>query len=134
LSPNAAAEGLHLQVQPEYSAFHRDNGTGRPWEWHGLGFLFSGNSPFTTSSYWEIGVREFFAPAWSISLLFAILPLLRMAAFIRSMKGQRRYRFRAANKLCQTCSYNLMGNTSGVCPECGTPVPKEDAERSPRPE
>ncbi len=23
---------------------------------------------------------------------------------------------------CQTCGYNLTGNVSGVCPECGTPV------------
>jgi hypothetical protein len=23
---------------------------------------------------------------------------------------------------CQSCGYNLRGNVSGVCPECGTPV------------
>ena len=23
---------------------------------------------------------------------------------------------------CRTCSYNLTGNESGVCPECATPV------------
>ena len=23
---------------------------------------------------------------------------------------------------CQTCGYNLTGNVSGVCPECGTPI------------
>ena len=23
---------------------------------------------------------------------------------------------------CRSCGYNLTGNTSGVCPECGTPV------------
>jgi hypothetical protein len=23
--------------------------------------------------------------------------------------------------LCATCGYNLMGNVSGICPECGTP-------------
>ena len=23
---------------------------------------------------------------------------------------------------CQLCSYDLTGNTSGICPECGTPV------------
>jgi hypothetical protein len=33
--------------------------------------------------------------------------------------------------LCRRCGYNLTGNTSGVCPECGTPVPKEAAEKSP---
>jgi len=30
----------------------------------------------------------------------------------------RRYR-RKKNGLCVPCGYNLMGNTSGVCPECG---------------
>ncbi len=23
---------------------------------------------------------------------------------------------------CQSCSYNLTGNTSGICPECGTAI------------
>ena len=27
--------------------------------------------------------------------------------------------------LCIKCGYNLTGNTSGVCPECGTPVVKK---------
>lgn len=26
--------------------------------------------------------------------------------------------------LCESCGYNLTGNTSGVCPECGTAVPE----------
>jgi hypothetical protein len=24
---------------------------------------------------------------------------------------------------CRHCGYNLIGNTSGICPECGTPIP-----------
>jgi hypothetical protein len=36
-------------------------------------------------------------------------------------------------RFCPSCAYNLTGNTSGICPECGTPVPKEHAEKSPRP-
>ncbi len=27
---------------------------------------------------------------------------------------------------CQQCGYNLTGNESGVCPECATPVPKQE--------
>jgi hypothetical protein len=26
---------------------------------------------------------------------------------------------------CRRCGYNLTGNVSGVCPECGTPVPEQ---------
>ena len=25
---------------------------------------------------------------------------------------------------CGNCGYNLTGNVSGVCPECGTPIPE----------
>ncbi len=34
---------------------------------------------------------------------------------------------------CQRCGYDLTGNVSGICPECGTPIPEplEDAPRSP---
>ena len=27
---------------------------------------------------------------------------------------------------CRTCDYNLTGNESGKCPECSTPVPKQE--------
>ena len=29
---------------------------------------------------------------------------------------------------CRCCSYDLTGNTSGICPECGTPVPEDVRE------
>jgi hypothetical protein len=32
---------------------------------------------------------------------------------------------------CATCAYNLTGNVSGICPECGTPVPPS-AESKPK--
>jgi len=31
-------------------------------------------------------------------------------------------------RLCDACGYNLAANVSGVCPECGTPIP--DAQRA----
>jgi len=30
---------------------------------------------------------------------------------------------------CQSCGYNLFANTSGICPECGTPIPDETKEK-----
>ncbi len=29
---------------------------------------------------------------------------------------------------CTTCGYNLTGNVSGICPECGTPIPAKKAQ------
>ena len=52
-------------------------------------------------------------PFWVISLLLGMWPAI---AFIRG--PYRRYR-RRKKGLCLTCGYNLTGNVSGVCPECG---------------
>jgi hypothetical protein len=32
------------------------------------------------------------------------------------------WRYALPPGVCQTCGYNLTGNVSGVCPECGTNV------------
>ena len=39
----------------------------------------------------------------------------RVVALVRSL--------RRSPLDCQHCGYSLAGNVSGVCPECGTPVP-----------
>ena len=31
---------------------------------------------------------------------------------------------------CQTCGYNLTGNVSGICPECGEPIPDRSSSDS----
>lgn len=53
--------------------------------------------------------------------------LLVLAASTSLLWGclQERHRDPAwflARSLCPRCLYNLTGNTSGVCPECGTPI------------
>lgn len=55
-------------------------------------------------------------PAWVLSALFAAYPLW---AFYR---GPWRRRRRKAKGLCLRCGYNLTGNVTGKCSECGTPV------------
>ncbi len=52
-------------------------------------------------------------PFWSWSVLFAAYPLFalnsnRLRRLYRRLKGR-----------CGNCNYNLTGNVSGVCPECG---------------
>jgi hypothetical protein len=65
-------------------------------------------------------------PAWTVALLFALLPTLRLAGWWR-----KRPRFGAGR--CSACSYDLAGNVSGVCPECGTPVAAHPSEAPPCP-
>jgi hypothetical protein len=47
-------------------------------------------------------------PHWSAAVVFAILP----AAMYRPSRRHR-------PGLCRACGYDLTGNVSGVCPECG---------------
>lgn len=52
-------------------------------------------------------------PSWFPPVLFGFYPVL---AFFRGpIRRWRRYR----KGLCSNCGYNLTGNTSGICPECG---------------
>jgi hypothetical protein len=56
-------------------------------------------------------VRFLTIPAWPLAALFAALPALHL---------YRRTRRRHLPGQCPSCGYNLTGNVSGVCPECGT--------------
>jgi hypothetical protein len=42
---------------------------------------------------------------------------------VRPILEEERRRLRGT---CGVCGYNLTGNVSGTCPECGTPVPAGD--------
>jgi hypothetical protein len=101
--------------------------------WRDLGFRYSaqtrsfGNaidSPSTATGLTEDNTL-FTMPDWLVFLVSAILPTWWLT------RWTQRFRRRRQNH-CSACSYDLTGNTSGTCPECGTPVPKEPAEKSPR--
>ena len=57
---------------------------------------------------WNMIVIPLWAPLACVSLLTVVL-------FIRN-------RARPLKGCCVACSYNLTGNVSGVCPECGTKI------------
>ncbi|HEY8748410.1 MAG TPA: hypothetical protein VIM11_10570 [Tepidisphaeraceae bacterium] len=53
---------------------------------------------------------------------FAALPVLWTGLTLNRARGAAiRWRRRIAN-LCAGCGYDLAGNTSGVCPECGMAI------------
>jgi hypothetical protein len=54
-----------------------------------------------------------------------LVPLwLPLALFLLVTVAARRVsRRRPLLPECETCGYNLTGNVSGQCPECGTPIP-----------
>ena len=54
-------------------------------------------------------------PLWEAVSLSSIAPVIWLALMTRV----RHF----APGHCQQCGYDLTGNVSGVCPECGTPVP-----------
>jgi hypothetical protein len=55
-------------------------------------------------------------PLWLLLAISSSYPIL---AFIRG--PLRRWR-RRRRGLCVNCAYNLTGNVSGICPECGTEI------------
>ncbi len=59
------------------------------------------------------------APFWLIALISGALPAFLLRRFIARL---RRHRF--GEKECSRCGYDLTGNISGTCPECGTSLIK----------
>lgn len=62
---------------------------------------------------WSVAV-----PFLGLFLLFALPWVVKVSAW-----AGRRLRRSPRAGCCINCKYNLTGNTSGMCPECGTPIP-----------
>jgi len=60
-------------------------------------------------------MRALYIPFWFPLILFAAYPVI---AFIH---GSLRRRYRRNHGLCLHCGYNLTGNVTGICSECGKP-------------
>jgi hypothetical protein len=58
-------------------------------------------------------------PFWFLTLLLIILPV---RAFLIPAARRWRRHCRRRMGLCIHCGYNLTGNVSGVCPECGVKI------------
>ncbi|MCO6437006.1 MAG: hypothetical protein J5J06_07955 [Phycisphaerae bacterium] len=71
-------------------------------------------------SHWFAGVG---VPTW-----FAYFATLVYPAFYFLVTRPRLRRRRLMTHLCAKCRYDLTGNESGTCPECGREIPAETRE------
>jgi hypothetical protein len=120
------------------------SGVGRGVEWyvgctHGLVYIERYTSPFALPAD-RLGFRYvpqqqrylnnnwFYYEESSHRLEIAFpLPVLVALALALPLGGvymhlHKLSKSRAEHRHCRSCGYNLTGNTSGVCPECGTTV------------
>jgi hypothetical protein len=67
--------------------------------------------------------RRYTRDTWTIP---GLLPVAVFGIY-PAINGFRRLRRRGKSGLCRNCNYDLTGNTSGVCPECGTPLKLPEA-------
>ena len=57
-------------------------------------------------------------PLWILVVLFGVMPAIWLVKFLRAYQVSHRIK----QGCCTACGYDLAGNVSGVCPECGTAV------------
>ena len=73
----------------------------------------TGESP----GFWRLphfvsgGVSVLYVPLW---LPFLVVAIPSVIVWWRSRRARRGH--------CERCGYNLAGNVSGICPECGTAI------------
>jgi hypothetical protein len=80
----------------------------------------SGQYSYFMSYAGRIHSKGITLPYWLIILMSAIAP----AFWLRAEVSRRR---RARPGLCRACGYNLTGNASGICPECGAAIEAQRA-------
>ena len=68
-----------------------------------------------------IGVAAF----WTLLAVVLTIGISFLFHIPRTIELRRR----ARKGYCLTCGYNLTGNISGVCPECGTKITSENDDR-----
>ena len=101
-----------------------DWGSGCDPQWHSFlqsmgGYLVTWHEPGETKRRWAIRVPE---DVTVPELL--ILPALWTLIVLRRHHQRCRRQKSIEQGLCLTCGYNLTGNVSGICPECGQPIPQ----------
>lgn len=89
----------------------------RHW-WERIGFA----GLHQEASFAAIGMTVSFTgiglPHWLVAVIFAVLP----AQWLRRRLTDGRAQRRVAAGACLACGYDLKGNGSGICPECGMQI------------
>ena len=85
-------------------------GSPRVVQWAGFDYLARDES---RPRFGTLALRRIVAPMWLPLVVTAALPSWRGWSWLKRRGSQRRA------GLCPTCGYDLRGNVSGVCPECG---------------
>lgn len=82
----------------------------------GIGWVFY--DPFESNTLgWVPSYAFSRAQSYSLELW---KPLVVLAVLTATVWLANRFRYPLSH--CQRCGYNLKGNSSGACPECGTPI------------
>ncbi len=82
-----------------------------------------------------LGILTFDAPSQLQSIaLITTLATSTLCAIISARHHWKycKHYYRLQSNQCPTCGYNLTANQTGICPECGTPIPTFESLRSPR--
>ena len=95
--------------------------------WNALGIRVHENKKWNFS--WNLGwkTRTDAHHVLSVSLL---VPLVLLALTTRALWRTKRWWWQEGH--CNKCGYDLTGNVSGRCPECGESVSLEGGRRMPR--
>ena len=67
----------------------------------------------STAAGWQF--IELSAPGWLLALALSVYPTISV------LRGPLRRRRRRRRGECLNCGYNLTGNVTGICSECGVP-------------
>ena len=75
---------------------------------------FIGRRLFHTTNYDRRGFGTLLVVIFGVPVYFVVM--------WRKSRREKRVEFRRKNGICVNCGYDLRGNTTGICPECGEPI------------